>query len=79
MERVSENDQPYEQHDKVENQNIVINIKSLQDMFRGMLENLEKKISETNQKVSETNQKLSDFQGNIEKKMSENNQNLQII
>jgi hypothetical protein len=62
MERVSENYQPCEQPDKVENQYIAVNIKALHDMFKGMFEKFEKKISENiGRKMSENNKELKNY------------------
>jgi hypothetical protein len=65
MERNSESNRPCEQPDEVKRQDIVVNLKSLQDMVKGMFENLERKLSEmlhsqinTENKLSESNQKL---------------------
>jgi hypothetical protein len=76
MERDNENDQPCEQPDEVQNIDTVADIKTAQDMFKIMLETMEKKFSETNQKLSETNQKMSESYGNLEKKLDETNQKL---
>jgi hypothetical protein len=51
MERVSKIDRPCEQSDKVKRQDTVANLKLLQDMFKCMFENFEKKISENYQKI----------------------------
>jgi hypothetical protein len=58
MERDSESDWPCEQPDKVERQDMVVYLKSLRDMFKGMFENLEKKMTDWQVSLEKNYQKF---------------------
>jgi hypothetical protein len=78
MERESECDQSCDHLDKVQNIDTVPDTKTVQDMFKIMLENMSemKKKQNSENMISENNQNLTDFKGYMEKELSENNQKI---